>query len=44
MLHAKGVKFKGTDQLDYAAGIGMGSRKYELVELDFDGERKCQNR
>ncbi len=44
MLNAKGVKFKGTDQLDYADSIGMGSRKYELIELDFDGECKCQNR
>ena len=33
MLNAKGVKFKGTDQLDYANSIGMGSRKYELTTL-----------
>ena len=44
MLNVKGVKFKGTDQLDYADSIGMGSRKYELVTLTSEEEHKCQNR
>ena len=34
MLKAKRVKFKGTEQLDYAESIGMGSNKYELVTLE----------
>lgn len=38
MLNARGVKFKGTAQLDYAESIGMGSRKYELTELSAEGK------
>lgn len=33
MLKAKKVKFKGTDQLQYAESIGMGSMQYELINI-----------
>jgi uncharacterized Fe-S center protein len=28
-----GKKFKGSEQLAYAEKIGLGSRKYELIEI-----------
>ena len=34
MLKSRKVKFKGTDQLQYAESIGMGSTDYELVTIE----------
>ena len=33
-LKANKIKFKGTEQLDYAEKIGMGSNTYELVTIE----------